>query len=103
MTDILKAAFIFVAPHAVAETHNAWVKTEQVHVKMIAVSNYLQAGDLLSALYEEGIRAIELCAGFGHLGVAHMVEKAAGRMHVGVVRFDLHPGLGNVSGDSLFK
>ncbi|MCP1627804.1 hypothetical protein J2T25_000716 [Citrobacter amalonaticus] len=103
MSDMLKAAFIFVAPHSVAETHNAWVKTEQVQVKTIAVSDYQQAGKLLDALYDEGIRAIELCAGFGHLGVAHMVNAAAGRMHVGVVRFDLHPGLGNRSGDSLFE
>ena len=103
MSDILKAAFIFVAPNAVAETHNNWVKTEQVQVKTIAVRDYQQAGKLLDALYDEGIRAIELCAGFGHLGVAHMVKAAAGRMHVGVVRFDLHPGLGNQSGDSLFE
>ncbi len=103
MADILKAAFIFVAPNALPQAHHGWVKTEQVHVKTIAVSNYQQACELLDALYDEGIRAIELCAGFGHQGVAQMVECAAGRMHVGVVRFDLHPGLGHVSGDSLFK
>lgn len=102
MSDSLKAAFIFVAPHAAADSHFAWVKTAQVQVKMIAVSDYQQAGELLDVLYDEGIRAIELCAGFGHLGVAHMVEKSAGRMVVGVVRFDHHPGLGHVSGDSLF-
>lgn len=102
MSNIFKAAFMFVAPHASADIHNAWVKTEQVHVKMVAVSNYQQAGELIAPLYEEGIRAIELCAGFGHLGVAHMVKEAAGRMQIGVVRFDSHPMLGNVSGDSLF-
>jgi hypothetical protein len=102
MSDIFKAAFIFVAPDAASDIHNSWVKTPQVQVKIIAVSNYQQAGDLLDVLYDEGIRAVELCAGFGHQGVAHMVAMAKGRMEVGVVRFDTHPGLGNVSGDSLF-
>lgn len=45
---------------------------------------------------------MELCAGFGHLGVAGMVEAAAGRMEIGVVRFDRHPCLNHVSGDTLF-
>ncbi|MFC0228865.1 DUF6506 family protein [Serratia aquatilis] len=102
MSDILKAAFIFVAPNVIPETHYAWVVTEKVHVKMIAVRDYQQAKELLNSLYDEGIQAIELCAGFGHLGVAQVAEGAAGRMSVGVVRFDHHPGLGNISGDKLF-
>ncbi|WP_024912681.1 DUF6506 family protein [Chania multitudinisentens] len=101
MTDILKAAFIFVAPKSNAQTHSAWVNTEHVHVKTIAVSNYQQGCDILDGLYAEGIRAIELCAGFGHQGVARIVEAVAGRMAVGVVRFDIHPLLGFQSGDNL--
>lgn len=102
MSDIFKAAFIFVAPAADSVKHVSWVKTEKVHVKMIAVPNYQRGCEILDELYQEDIQAVELCAGFGHLGVASMVKAAAGRMHIGVVRFDRHPCLDNASGDTLF-
>lgn len=101
MTDVFKAAFIFTAPDADPQTNSAWVKTPKIHLKTIAVSSYQQACDLLDELHQEGISAIELCAGFGHQGVARVVEAARGRMQIGVVRFDTHPGLGFRSGDSL--
>lgn len=102
MSDIFKAAFIFVAPAANPVTHVSWVRTESVHVKMIAVPDYQRGCELLDELAQEGIQAVELCAGFGHLGVASMVKAAAGRMTIGVVRFDHHPCLEHVSGDTLF-
>lgn len=102
MSDIFKAAFIFVAPGADPAEHISWVKTDKVHVKTIAVPDYQRGCELLDELYREGIRAVELCAGFGHLGVAGMVEAAAGRMEIGVVRFDRHPCFNHVSGDTLF-
>lgn len=102
MSDIFKAAFIFVAPAADPVMHASWVKTEKVHVKMIAVPHYQRGCQILDELHQEGIRAIELCAGFGHQGVASMVKAATGRMPIGVVRFDHHPCLEHVSGDSLF-
>jgi Asp/Glu/hydantoin racemase len=99
--SILKAAFIFVAPNANPAEHRSWVRTEQVHLLAVAVNNYKQAEELAAELVKkEGIGAIELCGGFGHAGAA-AVAKAAG-VPVGVVRFDVHPGLGNVSGDTLF-
>lgn len=100
MSDIFKAAFIFVAPAADPAKHVTWVKTENVHVKMVAVPDYHRGCEILDELHREGIQAVELCAGFGHLGVASMVKAAAGRMLIGVVRFDQHPCLGNVSGDT---
>ena len=67
----------------------------------IAVGDYAQAETLARELVEkEGIAAIELCGGFGAAGTARVA--AAVNVPVGVVRFDIHPGLGNVSGDSLF-
>lgn len=101
MTDMIKAAFIFVSPEADPTIHHSWVKTKHVHLKTVAVSHYQQGCDLLDELYQEGITGIELCAGFGHKGVARMVEAAKGRMQVGVVRFDNHPLLGFRSGDSI--
>ncbi|WP_368164110.1 DUF6506 family protein [Aeromonas sp. R6-2] len=103
MSRVFKAAFMFVAPHARAAEHQAWVRTAQVEVKMIAVADYESAIAELDTLIAEGIQAIELCAGFGHQGVARMVEAAADRLPVGVVRFDKHPCLGHVSGDTLFQ
>ncbi|MDO6544577.1 DUF6506 family protein [Photobacterium sanguinicancri] len=102
MSAIFKAAFIFVAPAANPSQDYSWVRTNEVHVKTIAVSNYQQACKLMDSLSEEGIKAVELCGGFGHQGVADVVKAANGRMHVGVVRFDKHPCLDFASGDALF-
>ena len=52
------------------------------------------------AVDEDGCVAIELCGGFGYEGAA-MVARAV-KVPVGVVRFDIHPGLGNASGDGIF-
>jgi hypothetical protein len=99
----LKAAFIFVAPEADPKTNRQWVKTKEVEVLTVAVKDYAQAVDLAKELVQsEGIKAIELCGGFGHQGAALIQKAVAGKAAVGVVRFDIHPGLGNKSGDELF-
>jgi hypothetical protein len=101
MDQILKAAFIFVAPEADPMTNRAWVKTPKVHVLAIGVRNYDQAEAVARELVEkEGIGAIELCGGFGNAGTARIA--AAVKVPVGAVRFDIHPGLGNASGDTIF-
>jgi hypothetical protein len=103
MNDILKAAFLFVAPEADPNTHRQWIKTPVVHLAVVGVKNYAQAVSTAKALLAEGITAIELCGGFGNKGVAMIADAVEGKIPVGVVRFDTHPGLGNVSGDSFFK
>ncbi len=78
------------------------MRTEQVELLTVAVGDYAQAESLAKELVEkEGIGAIELCGGFGVAGTARVA--AAVNVPVGVVRFDVHPGLGNVSGDALFS
>jgi hypothetical protein len=99
----LKAAFIFVAPEGDPAEHRAWVKTPQVEVLSVAVRDYAAAAALASELLKEGIQAIELCGGFGAAGVAKIVDAVEGKIPVGVVRFDIHPGLGNQSGDKIFS
>lgn len=101
MSDTTKAAFIFITPDASPEQHQGWVTTPGVAVKTLAVSSYQQACEVLESLIEEGIAAVELCGGFGHQGVAQVTRAAAGRLEVGVVRFDHHPLLSFCSGDSL--
>ena len=102
MTEPLKAAFIFVAPEADPASHRAWVKTPAVHLLAVAAKNYEDSAKLAKELAAEGIQAIELCGGFGNLGVAKIVEAVQGKIAVGAVRFDCHPGLGGKSGDELF-
>ncbi|MFH1135916.1 MAG: DUF6506 family protein [Pseudomonadota bacterium] len=102
MSDKLKAAFIFVAPGADPAQHRAWVKTPVVELLTAGVENYEAAVKLAKELAAEGIQAIELCGGFGTLGAAKIVEAVGGKIPVGAVRFDIHPGLGGKSGDEIF-
>lgn len=101
MSTPLRAAFIFIAPEGDPEQHRQWVTTPQVHLLAVSVADYDAAEKLAVNLVEtENIAAIELCGGFGNAGTARIA--AAVNVPVGVVRFDIHPGLGNSSGDSLF-
>lgn len=99
----LKAAFIFIAPEGDPVQHRSWVKTPMVELLAIAVKDYAEAAKVSKDLVAEGIKAIELCGGFGNIGTAKVVEAVEGRIPVGVVRFDLHPGLGFKSGDEIFS
>lgn len=98
----LKAAFIFVAPGADAKRDRTVVATAEVELVVVGVSDYAGAEDAAKDLVEEGVVAIELCGGFGHVGTARIVQAVAGRAAVGVVRFDVHPGLEGKSGDDIF-
>lgn len=99
----LKAAFIFLAPDVNPDKDRKTVVTPQVELTAVAVANYKEAAELAVQLVNEGIKAIELCGGFGNMGTARVTEAVAGKAVVGVVRFDGHPGLGGKSGDELFK
>ncbi|MEW6266749.1 MAG: DUF6506 family protein [Thermodesulfobacteriota bacterium] len=102
MTEKLKAAFIFVAPEADPAQHRAWVETPVVNLLAVGAKNYEEAAKLARELAGQGIQAIELCGGFGNLGTAKIVEAVGGKIPVGAVRFDIHPGLGGKSGDAIF-
>ncbi|OXS28240.1 MAG: hypothetical protein BCS36_00670 [Desulfovibrio sp. MES5] len=101
----LKAAFIFLTKmesggDSPAEYRN-WTRTPAVDLLSIGVATYAQAvAAAQKAVNEEGCVCIELCGGFGVQGTA-LVSRAV-QVPVGVVRFDVHPGLGNVSGDGIF-
>lgn len=103
MADILKAAFVFVAPQAEPDQHRQWIETPALHLLTIGVKDYAAAVATCKKLVEEeGVKAIELCGGFGNRGTAMIAEAVGEGVAVGVVRFDVHPGLGNVSGDTIF-
>lgn len=54
-------------------------------------------------LVEQGVKAIELCAGFGNEGIARVSKAVRGKASVGAVKFDHHPGFDFKSGDELFQ
>ncbi len=98
----LKAAFIFIAPENDEKIHNAVIHAPIVELHVVGVQNYQEAEEVAKELVQQGIEAIELCAGFGVEGVAKIKVAVKGKAVVGVVRFDNHPGFTFKSGDDLF-
>lgn len=98
----LKAAFIFLAGGANSATARAVVSTPGVDLTVVGAKDYADAEGVARDLVADGIVAIELCGGFGTAGTARIAQAVAGKAAVGVVRFDIHPGLDGKSGDSLF-
>lgn len=66
----------------------------------VGVANYDMACTEAKKLVEEGALVIELCGGFGTIGHAKVTEAVEGKVQVGAVRFDNHPGYDGASGDS---
>lgn len=98
----LKAVFMFVAPESDPARDTAVVRTPAVDLTVVGVKDYAEAALVAKKLADEGNVAIELCAGFGVLGVAEVKKAVGDKVAVGVVRFDNHPGLEFKSGDVLF-
>lgn len=66
----------------------------------VGVGSYAMACKEAVKLAEEGVRAIELCGGFGTIGHAKVTDAVGAKCPVGVVRFDNHPGYDGASGDT---
>lgn len=100
----LKAAFMFVVPDADPSEHRATISTPDVaELIVVGVRDYQQAMQVSRELVDQGVQAIELCAGFGQIGVARITQAVGDKAVVGVVRFDRHPALEFKSGDELFE
>jgi hypothetical protein len=98
-----KAAFMFVTPDSDPKTHITSMATPEVlDLVVVGVKDYEQATVVARELVDQGVKAIELCGGFGQIGVGKVAAAVGDRAFVGVVRFDRHPGLGYKSGDELF-
>ena len=101
----LKAAFIFITPGeegaAAPVEYQNWTRTPGVDLLTVGVTSYAQGVSVAKKIVDEdGCACIELCGGFGLEGAAAVARAVS--VPVGVVRFDVHPGLGNVSGDKVF-
>jgi len=94
-------AFIVLAPGADPSTHRTVLPTPAYALTVVAVPDYAAGVRVARELFAAGIETIELCGGFGHRGTAE-IAAAVPLAHVGVVRFDGHPGLQGQSGDAHF-
>ncbi len=97
-----KAAFMFVVPDADPDEHKAVISTPEVlDLIVVGVKDYQQAAKVAKELARDGVAAIELCGGFGNIGVAKVAQAVGNTASVGVIRFDYHPLMGFKSGDEL--
>lgn len=99
----VQAAFIFVAPDTDRKAHRAVIETPALTLNIVGVKDYSEGVEVAKELVENGVQALELCAGFGNKGLAMVSEAVKGKASVGAVRFDHHPGFGFKSGDELFN
>ncbi len=97
-----KAAFIFVAPEVDYKEHNTVIDTPAMTLYVFGVKNYDEAEAVAVELAGQGVKAFELCAGFGNEGTARIAKAVGDKAIVGSVKFDCHPLLGHQSGDKLF-
>lgn len=97
-----KAAFIFLAPDASPDKNKSVIFTPTMELHIVGAKNYDDACEVVKELVNQGIGAIELCGGFGNVGVGKISDAVEHKVPVGVVRFDIHPGLGDRSGDEFF-
>jgi hypothetical protein len=100
--ETLKVTFIFVAPQVDSKKQKAIIPTPAVELHVVGVKNYDETCEVAKELVNQGITAIELCGDFGNAGVAKIAEAVEHKIPVDVVRFDIHPGLDNKSGDKFF-
>ncbi|MBQ3775057.1 MAG: hypothetical protein II847_02880 [Ruminobacter sp.] len=98
----VEAAFIFVAPKTDRTVHKCDIDTEILNLHVVGVGSYAEGVEVARELVENGVKVIELCAGFGNEGVAMITRAVHGKAKVGAVKFDCHPGLDFKSGDELF-
>ncbi len=99
----VNAAFIFIAPEVDFKQHRTVVDTPIVCLTVVGVKNYEEAQKVAIELVKQGVKALELCAGFGNEGVALVSKAVEGKAAVGAVRFDYHPGFDFKSGDDIFR
>jgi len=98
----MKAAFLFLSPQADSQKDRTVIKTPDIELHVIGCKSYQEASEISKKLVDEKIEVIELCGGFGNLGLAEIVKVIDNKIPVGAVRFDIHPALNNSSGDKLF-
>ena len=101
-----KVCFMFISAACKENPMRTVLDLGQGEMIVVGVGSYEMACVEAVKLAEEGVIMIELCGGFGTLGHAKVTEALeginapAGKVWVGVIRFDNHPGYDGLSGDT---
>ena len=95
-----KVCFMFIESAYAEKADRVVMNTSDGEMIMVGVGSYDMACREAKKLVEEGVLMIELCGGFGTIGYAKVAQSVLGKVQVGVVRFDNHPGYDNLSGDA---
>ena len=93
-----KLAFMYIKPKDDPTPSRNTLGMKPVEFFAIGVADYDEAVRVTKELVKEGVTVIELCGGFGNIGAGKVTEAAKG-VHVGMVRFDMHPVLNGKTGD----
>ena len=87
MPEVTKGAFIFIVPGADSTKHRAKVATPSLELSVVGVKDLDDAVDVAQGLVAEGVQLIELCAGFGPVGTARIIEAVGGKIPIGSVSY----------------
>ena len=96
---VRKVCFMFINKGITEGVRRQMMEYENGQMITMGVASYDLACSEAKKLVEEGVFAIELCGGFGNIGVAKVTQAVESKIPIGVIRFDLHPGYGE-SGDN---
>ncbi len=95
-----RIVFMFLGRGVDPRKHRATIALDSSELLVVGVQNYAQAVEVSKELVKEGVKAFELCGGFGNIGVGKVAEAVKG-VPVGVVRFDMHPAAQGKTGDQM--
>jgi len=87
MPSMIKFAFIFVVPDADSTEHRARLTTPTLDTFIVGVKDFDDAVDTAKRLVADGVQLIELCAGFGPVGTARVIEAVGDKIPVGSVSY----------------
>jgi len=86
---LIKGAFLFVCSDADSKKHRATVETPTLSLIMVGTKDFDDAVNTAKSLVEDGIQLIELCAGFGPIGTAKIIEAVGDKIPVGSVSYGI--------------
>ncbi len=99
----VRFAYIYLAKGADPAVHRMRQPSpDGVEVEVVAVPDYSSAMSVAKDLVAAGCVMLELCAGFGNIGLGMVTEAVNGEVPVGAIRFDGLPVIDNKSGDTVF-
>jgi hypothetical protein len=85
-----RSAFVFISPGADPRKHKAVIETPGLELTVVGVSDVEEATAICRKLSDEGIDLVELCAAFGNVGTAKIVEAIGEKTPVGSVAFGIN-------------